>query len=57
MNRRTFDESMTEISDLKTDALAALNDQTSVRAVFFPGLASGFARSRSVCSVFSGQVS
>jgi len=41
VKRRTFDELMAEIRDLKTGAFAPLSDQPFVRAVLFPGAGLG----------------
>jgi hypothetical protein len=41
VKRRTFDELMTEIRDLKTGAFAPLGDQPFVRAVLLPGAGLG----------------
>jgi hypothetical protein len=41
VKRRTFDELIDEIRDLKTGAFAPLSDQPFVRAVLFPGAGLG----------------
>ena len=41
VKRRTFDELMAEIRDLKTGAFAPLSDQPFVQAVLFPGAGLG----------------
>jgi hypothetical protein len=53
VKRRTFDELMAEIRDLKTGAFAPLSDQPFVRAVLFPGAGLGlFAVAQRLLGIF-----